>query len=79
MSAKERERKVEFESVGEGRMTIVDAAEKLGLSYRHSRRSYKPFREQWDVGLVHRSYGISVGDGEVARGRPLKSALCAAA
>jgi len=30
MSAKERRKKVEFEGVREGRMTIVDAAEKLG-------------------------------------------------
>ena len=57
MSAKERRKKVEFEGVGEGRMTIVDASEKLGLSYRHCRRSYKRFREQGDAGLVHRSRG----------------------
>jgi hypothetical protein len=57
MSAKERRKKVEFEGVGEARMTIVDASEKLGLSYRHCRRSYKRFREQGDAGLVHRSRG----------------------
>ena len=57
MSAKERRKKVEFEGVGEGRMTIVDVSEKLDLSYRHCRRSYKRFREQGDAGLVHRSRG----------------------
>ena len=57
MSAKERRRKVEFEGVREGRMRIVDAAERLGLSYRHCRRSYKRFREQGDGGLVHRNRG----------------------
>jgi len=57
MSAKEREWKVEFEGVREGRMTIVDVSEKLGLSYRHSRRIYKRFREQGDGGLVHGNRG----------------------
>ncbi len=57
MSAKERARKVEFEGVREGGMTIVDASEKLGLSYRHCRRSYKRFREQGDAGLVYRNRG----------------------
>ncbi len=58
VSAKERRKKVEFEGVGEARMTIVDASEKLGLSYRHCRRSYKRFREQGDAGLVRRSRGL---------------------
>jgi len=57
MSAKERRRKVEFEGVVEGRMTIREVSQKLGLSYRQSRRSYKRFREEGDAGLVHRSRG----------------------
>ncbi len=57
MSAKERRRKVEFEGIVEGRMTILEVSEKLGLSYRQSRRSYKRFREEGDTGLVHRSRG----------------------
>jgi len=57
MSAKERRRKVEFEGIVEGRMTVREASQKLGLSYRQSRRSYKRFREEGDGGLVHRSRG----------------------
>jgi transposase len=57
MSAKERRRKVEFECVRKGRQTIKDAAMRLELSYRHCRRSYKRFREEGDVGLVHRRRG----------------------
>lgn len=57
MSAKERRRKVEFESVREGRLSIKEAAGRLDLSYRHCRRAYKRFREEGDVGLVHRRRG----------------------
>jgi len=57
MSAKERRRKVEFDGVGEGRMTIVEASEKLDLSYGHCCRTYKRYREEGDAGLVHRSRG----------------------
>jgi len=54
MNAKERRRKVEFEGVRKGRLSIKEAAVHLELSYRHCRRVYKRFREQGDVGLVHR-------------------------
>ena len=57
MSEKERRRKVEFEGIVGGRMTIREASEKLGLSYRQSRRSYKRYRGQGDAGLVHRGRG----------------------
>ncbi len=57
MSAKERRRKVEFEGVRKGRLTIKQAAMRLELSYRHCRRAYKRFREEGDVGLVHRRRG----------------------
>lgn len=57
MSAKERQRKVEFEGVCKGRLTIKEAAMHLELSYRHCRRVYKRFREQGDAGLVHLGRG----------------------
>jgi transposase len=57
MSVKERCRKVEFEGVREGRLTIKKAAAKLGLSYRHCRRAYKRFCREGDAGLVHRRKG----------------------
>jgi len=59
MSAKERRRKVEFEGVLKGRLTIKEAAVRLRLSYRHCRRSYRRFCEQGDEGLVHRRRGHS--------------------
>ena len=40
-----------------GGLTIKEAAVRLELSYRHCRRSYKRFREEGDVGLVHRRRG----------------------
>lgn len=57
MSAKERQRKVEFDGVRKGRLTIKEAAMRLKLSYRHCRRVYKRFCEQGDKGLVHRRRG----------------------
>jgi transposase len=38
-------------------MTIRAVSQKLGLSYRQCRRSFKRYREEGDRGLVHRSRG----------------------
>jgi len=57
MSEKERKRKVVFEGMKEGRVTLRKAARVLGLSRRQCRRSYKRFVEEGDGGLVHRSRG----------------------
>ena len=57
MSEKERTRKSFLDRVMEGEMTLVEASHRLRLSYRQCRRDYKRFREQGDVGLVHRSRG----------------------
>jgi len=57
MSSKERRRKVEFEGIVEGRMTIREVSQKLGLSYRQCRRSFKRYREEGDGGLVHGNRG----------------------
>ena len=58
MGDKERRRKVEFAMIVEGRMTIRDASQRLGLSYPAvAGRSYKRYREEGDRGLVHRSRG----------------------
>ncbi len=57
MSEKERRRKVELEGVVEGRMTVRQASQRLGLSYRQCRRSYRRYRREGDQGLVHRSRG----------------------
>jgi len=65
MSKKERRRKSLFDRVLVGEMTVREASERLGLSYRHARRSYKRFVAEGDQGLVHRSRGR---DGN--RGKP---------
>ncbi len=57
MSNKERRRKSVFDEVAADRRTLKQAAEVLGLSYRHVRRSYKRFAAEGDRGLVHRSRG----------------------
>lgn len=57
MSSKERRRKVEFEGIVECRMTIREVCQRLGLSYRQCRRSYKRFRQEGDSGLVHGNRG----------------------
>jgi transposase len=73
MSAKERRRKVEFEGVREGRLSIKEASIRLGLSYRHCRRAYKRFSEQGDAGLVHRSRGQRSNR---AKPQALREAVC---
>lgn len=57
MSEKERQRKVVLEGVLEGRLLLREAAERLGISYRHGRRVMKRYREGGDGGLIHRSRG----------------------
>lgn len=66
MSFKELGRKTLFEEVKAGRMALVEAARRLGLSYRQTCRSYRRFAADGDAGLVHRS-----------RGRPSNRALAA--
>jgi hypothetical protein len=60
MSEKERRRKVEFERIVEERMTIRQASQRLELSYRQCRRSYRRYREEGDRGLVHGSHAFGV-------------------
>ena len=76
MSRKEASRKVEFEAVIAGRMSIREASRRLGLSYRHCRRSYRRYREQGDTGLVHRSRGRPSNRGKPAKFRDEVLARC---
>ena len=57
MSEQERLRKSVFERVASGQWSLVDAAEQLGLSYRHCKRVYARLRAQGDAGLVHLGRG----------------------
>ncbi|MEE9184505.1 MAG: ISNCY family transposase [Acidimicrobiia bacterium] len=57
MSAKERVRVVELKSVEGGEQSLVQAAARMGLSYRQAKRVWHRYGEQGDAGLVHRSRG----------------------
>jgi len=64
MSRKERERKSVFDEVKAGRLTQGTAAQRVGLSYRQCRRSYRRFVREGDKGLMHRSRGRSSNRGK---------------
>jgi transposase len=57
MSRKERARLAEVRMVAEGREKLVEAARRLGVSYRQMKRIWGRYRESGDRGLVHRSRG----------------------
>jgi hypothetical protein len=57
MSSKERFRHFVFSEVKSGRLSLLAASVRVDLSYRQCKRVYKRFREEGDVGLVHRSRG----------------------
>lgn len=54
---KELRRKPFFEAVIEGKMTLVECQEKLKISYRQVRRSFKRYCSEGDEGLCHKSRG----------------------
>jgi transposase len=57
MSQKERKRRGAFEMVQRGSWSLVDAAERLEISYRQCRRSFKRYLLEDDAGLVHKGRG----------------------
>lgn len=57
MSQKERGRHVILTSVVEGKITLVEASLKLGISYRQAKRIYKRYRATGVAGLVHGNCG----------------------
>lgn len=57
MSSKERKRLGVMVRVDAGELGLKDASRILGISYRHAKRVRKRYREEGDVGLVHRSKG----------------------
>ena len=57
MNQKERCRLVIMSRVREKAMTIREASEVVGVSYRQGRRIYKRYREEGDRGLIHRNRG----------------------
>ncbi len=59
MSRKELHRKTVLELVQAGRIALVEAAERMDLSYRQTLRVFARFSTQGDAGLMHRRRGQS--------------------
>lgn len=57
MSGKERVRLVEMEMVAEGRQSLREAAERLGMSYRQAKRVWRRYQANGAQGLVHAGRG----------------------
>ena len=57
MSEREMRRAAVLGKVGAGEWTVVEAAERMELSYRQSKRLWRRYREQGAAGLVHRNAG----------------------
>lgn len=60
MSQKERFRLVVISRVREKAMTIGEASEVMGISYRQGRRIYKRYVSEGDKGLIHRKWGAAI-------------------
>ena len=57
MSRKERERLTVMKGVSDEELTLVQAAELMGVCYRQGRRIWQRYRAAGDSGLVHRLPG----------------------
>jgi hypothetical protein len=53
MSSKERLRLDALGRVGRGEVTLMKAAELMGVSYRHAKRLKRRYQEPGDAGRVH--------------------------
>jgi transposase len=61
MSQKERKRLVVLEEVKSKGLTLVKAAEVMGVGYRQAKRIWRRYAKAGDVGLVHKSRGRPSG------------------
>ena len=57
MSSKERRRWVVLHQVETDAVTLKEASERMGVSYRQAKRIWKRWREEGESGLIHRSRG----------------------
>jgi transposase len=57
MSRKERDRMTIMVGIKRQELTLVQAAELMDVSYRHSKRVWRRYRADGDAGLVHRLRG----------------------
>ena len=61
MNRKERARMTVMKGVTDGRLTLVQAAELMGVGYRQSKRIWRRYQAGGDAGLVHRLRGRPSG------------------
>lgn len=66
MNQKERDRLQMLGRVKDKQMTLNEASQRLGLSYRQTRRLWRRYVEVGDAGLVHRLRGRPSNNGPVA-------------
>lgn len=57
MNEAERQRKAVFEMVKQKRISLIQASEQCGLSYRQTLRIYQRYKEESDAGLIHGNRG----------------------
>jgi len=57
MSTKERHRKAIFEAIKNKHLTLTEAAERIHLSLRQTRRILRKYEKEGDKGLIHGSRG----------------------
>jgi hypothetical protein len=78
MGKRELERFGAMERVKAGEMTLVEAAVRLGVSYRQGKRIYKRYREKGAAGLPHGNQG-RVSNNRIggAKGRAIPTAAAA--
>ena len=77
MSAKERRRMGLMTRVAEGLLKLRVAAEMMRVSYRQAKRIRRRYRQEGDVGLVHRSRGRGSNRARPANERQRAVRLCA--
>src|SRR5438270_10388369 len=59
MSKREMTRAAVLAEIESGAWTLVQGAERMGLSYRHAKRLWKRYRKNGAAALAHRSAGRS--------------------
>ena len=74
MSQKERVRLIVMEQVKQDELSLAEACEVLGLSYRQTKRVWRRYRIEGDRGLVH---GLRGKPGKRAKPAPLKQRILA--
>jgi hypothetical protein len=74
MSQKERVRLVVMEQIKQDELTVAEACEVLGLSYRQTKRVWRRYRIEGDQGLVH---GLRGKPGHRAKSAKLKQRILA--